>query len=64
MGADNKEVHQSGCDIKGNISSRGKILFSPGDRGYDSVKVDPQAGEKWFCSVEQAEEAGWRQAKY
>ena len=60
----NKDTHEAGCNVKGNISVNGKILFSPGDRGYDSVKINTDAGERWFCGVEQAEEAGWKRAKY
>ena len=60
----NIETHKSGCDVKCNISANGRILFSPGDRGYDTVKIDTQAGERWFCGVEQAENAGWKHAKY
>lgn len=59
-----RETHEAGCEVKGNISVNGKILFSPGDRGYESVKIDTKAGERWFCDVEQAENAGWRRAKY
>ena len=36
----------------------------PGTVFYESVKIDEDKGEKWFCSEEEAEEAGWEKAKY
>ena len=42
-------AHSPSCNIKGNISKRGRIMFLPTDKGYDSVKIDTKAGEKWFC---------------
>ena len=61
------EITQPGnsCNIKGNISAQGrKLFFSPNSRGYDSVKIDTAAGERWFCNAAEAEEAGWRRPKY
>ena len=52
--------HSPDCNIKGNISKRGRIMFLPTDKGYDSVKIDTKAGEKWFCNILEAEQAGWR----
>ena len=49
--------------IKANISSSGeKIAHLPGGRNYEQTLID-QEGEQWFCSVEEAEEAGWRLAE-
>ena len=38
-------------------------MFLPTDKGYDSVKIDTKAGEKWFCNILEAEQAGWRRLK-
>lgn len=52
-----------GCDIKGNINARGdKIYHDPGCPSYTRTKIDPSAGERWFCSNAEAESAGWRRA--
>ena len=51
------------CNIKGNISKQGWIMFLPTDKGYDSVKIDTEAGEKWFCNLAEAEQAGWRRTR-
>lgn len=49
------------CNIKGNISSNGdKIYHMPGQQFYDVTKIDPSKGEKYFCSREEAEQAGFR----
>ena len=50
-----------GCNIKGNINSTGdKIYHSPGMSSYSNTKINESKGERWFCSEEEAEEAGWR----
>lgn len=55
--------HPEGCDIKGNINSKGeKIYHIPGGRWYDKTKIDEADGERWFCTEEEAEKAGWRKA--
>ncbi|MEK7516648.1 MAG: thermonuclease family protein [Patescibacteria group bacterium] len=52
-----------GCNIKGNISSGGKIYHLPGCGSYEKTVIDESAGERWFCSEADAEAAGWRKAK-
>lgn len=49
------------CTIKGNISSSGdKIYHMPGQQFYDVTQIDTSKGEKYFCSREEAEQAGFR----
>ena len=49
--------------VKANINQSGdKIAHSPGQANYDTVKIDEAAGEKFFCSLEDAVAAGWRPA--
>lgn len=48
------------CLIKGNISENGRIYHVPGSRDYDVTRVDESRGERWFCSEQQAQAAGWR----
>lgn len=51
------------CVIKGNISKKyTKDYFLPGCPNYKRVKVDPRKGEQWFCSEEEAEDAGWQKS--
>ncbi len=50
-----------GCAIKGNINRRGeRIYHEPDDPNYRRTRIDTARGERWFCSVEEAERAGWR----
>jgi hypothetical protein len=56
--------HPEGCDIKGNISQRGKKVYHvPGAPTYGDVKIDTAAGERWFCTEEEAAKAGWKKAR-
>lgn len=56
----------SECSIKGNISTGifGKTYFLKECNNYAQVKIDPNRGEKYFCSEEEAKEAGFLKAKY
>ena len=52
------------CLIKGNISENGRIYHVPGSAYYDKTKIDESKGERWFCTEDQALEAGWRPPNY
>jgi len=62
-----------GCDysgtcepvIKGNISATTgeKIYHVPGGEFYDKTVIDEATGERWFCTEQEAIEAGWRRSK-
>lgn len=54
---------QPGCDIKGNISSSGRIYHRPGQRDYARTRINLARGERWFCSEGEARAAGWRAAR-
>lgn len=58
------ESPSENCRIKGNISERGygRIYLLPGCDNYKTVKIDPCKGEQYFCSEEEATEAGFRKA--
>ena len=56
------EAAPDGCRIKGNIGSRGKVYHLPGSAAYARTKIDPEKGERWFCSEAEARAAGWRAA--
>jgi hypothetical protein len=52
------------CAIKGNISSSGeRIYHMPGQRYYDKTHISVIKGERWFCTEQEAVDAGWRKAK-
>jgi hypothetical protein len=52
----------SNPQIKGNISikTEEKIYHNPGDLQYDNTVINEDYGEKWFCTEQDAEDAGWR----
>lgn len=52
------------CTIKGNISEKGygKTYLIQGCDNYTQVKIDASKGEQYFCSEEEAREAGFRKA--
>ncbi|WP_404386546.1 thermonuclease family protein [Knoellia locipacati] len=53
----------SGCVIKGNISSSGERIYHvPGGGSYDDTVISPGKGERWFCTEQDALDAGWRKA--
>ncbi len=52
------------CTIKGNVNSSGeKIYHVPGQKYYNSTRIDVEYGERWFCSEVEAQAAGWRRSK-
>lgn len=52
------------CLIKGNISAKGeKIYHVPGGDFYTKTVIDESKSEKWFCSEEDAQTAGWRKSQ-
>ena len=52
------------CVIKGNISSSSeKIYHLPGQRYYNQTVISESKGERWFCTEEEAQKAGWRKSK-
>ena len=47
------------CQIKGDITSAGEHLYRrPGGRDYEWVWISEVKGERWFCSVDEAEAEG------
>jgi micrococcal nuclease len=56
---ENSQESKQGCDIKGNINSKGeKIYHTPESPYYERTKQ-----EQWFCSEAEAVQAGFRAPK-
>jgi endonuclease YncB( thermonuclease family) len=50
--------------IKGNINVRQeRIYHMPGQRFNDATIIDPSKGERWFCTEDEAIDAGWQKSK-
>lgn len=49
------------CNIKGNVhwKKRQKLYFPPDCPGYARIVVEPKNGDAWFCSVDEAVQAGF-----
>ena len=57
------EAAPGDCVIKGNISQSGeRIYHMPFHQHYDRTRINESAGERWFCSEDEALAAGWRRA--
>lgn len=53
------------CPIKGNVDRAGKrIYLLPYSRAYGWATVDVRRGERWFCTVAEAVDAGWQAQLY
>jgi hypothetical protein len=59
-----RELWDPSCNIKGNVSieSRERIYHIPGQWDYVSTNIRREYGERWFCSEDDARDAGWRKA--
>ncbi|MCE6951959.1 thermonuclease family protein [Cereibacter sphaeroides] len=55
-------VAPGNCTIKGNVSQRGRIYHLPGQEDYARTVIS-RPEERWFCSVAEAESAGFRPAR-
>ena len=56
-----QETTKKGCNIKGNINSKGdRIYHVPGMSSYGPTRINEAKGERWFCSEKEAKAAGWR----
>ena len=49
-----------GCPVKGRFQFRRKIYVIPGDPGYAALKMRDNRRNRWFCSTQEAEAAGYR----
>lgn len=58
-----QDTTNDSCVIKGNISASGeKIYHLLGCGSYAKTQIDTGRGERWFCSEQEAQSAGWRRA--
>lgn len=49
------------CAIKGNVNSSGDRIYHTTDsRSYNNTNVNPEEGDRWFCTTAEAEAAGFR----
>jgi endonuclease YncB( thermonuclease family) len=54
-------LEQTDCNVKATSSDAGgPVYYVPTDPEYDRIAIDPDQGDAWFCSDEEARQAGWR----
>lgn len=51
------------CFIKGNIRDGDKIYHLPGCKNYSQVEMQGAFGDEWFCSEQEALQAGFRKVE-
>jgi len=60
---ESSESPENECNIKGNISASGeKIYHMPEQYYYSKTLINESNGERWFCSEQEAKDAGWRKS--
>jgi hypothetical protein len=53
------EPETSGCAIKGNVTSNGRIYHTPSSPWYAQIRMTAAKGKRWFCTEAEAIAAGW-----
>jgi hypothetical protein len=57
----NQPVAPTECRIKGNINRDGERIYHvPGWPTYEGTVIRTENGERWFCTEQEAVDAGWR----
>jgi hypothetical protein len=62
----NLTYRTSQCRVKGNITLDTPPIYRfhvPGQYYYDTVTVEPERGERWFCSEEDAARNGFTKSR-
>ena len=55
------EDPSTACVVKGIVDVTGaRLYYGPLDPGYATLDVSEAAGDRWFCSDDEARAAGWR----
>ncbi len=58
-------AEQEGCEIKGNFhkGTKDRVYHLPDCYNYKQVNINPNEGDRWFCTENEAEEAGFVKTK-
>lgn len=60
---DAKRAAPDGCPIKGRVRASSRVYTMPWSDGYDGNRVRTERGDRWFCSEEEAQAAGFTPAQ-
>jgi endonuclease YncB( thermonuclease family) len=58
-----KRTAPGGCPIKGQVFAGGNIYVLPWSPDYHRIRLRTARGERWFCSEQEAQRAGWKPAE-
>jgi len=61
--AEAKRQAPDGCPIKGHMRGRERVYLLPWDSNYARVRIRTRRGERWFCTQDEAETAGWHSSQ-
>jgi len=51
---------QPGCIIKGDIiQGELRVYHLPGGSQFGQTEINPDEGERWFCTLQEARSSGW-----
>jgi len=58
-------AEQAGCEIKGNFhqGTKDRIYHLPECYNYKQININPNEGDRWFCSDAEGEAAGFSKSK-
>ncbi len=57
---DAKRASPDGCPIKGRVRATERVYSMPWSDGYGSSRIRTVRGDRWFCSEEEAQTAGFK----
>jgi endonuclease YncB( thermonuclease family) len=55
-----KRSAPEGCPIKGQAAGGARVYVLPWSADYARVRVSRARGDRWFCTEQEAQSAGWR----
>ncbi|HMN38516.1 MAG TPA: thermonuclease family protein [Hyphomicrobium sp.] len=55
-----KKTAPDGCPIRGLVGAQGRVYAMPWSEGYDRRNLRKVKDERWFCSEEEAQAAGFK----
>lgn len=55
-----KKTAPQGCPIKGQVSRNERTYVVPWQPSYTRVRIRQDKGERWFCTEQEAQAAGWK----
>jgi endonuclease YncB( thermonuclease family) len=55
-----KKARPDGCAIKAVTAGGARVYVMPWSADYERARIDPRRGGRWFCTEQEAKDAGWK----